>query len=733
MAGFSIPGSASGKDATARAGATANHNRLNIIEADNSTDTEREAAVAALQVSLGDKVDQATYDAMIAGNATDAELAAVKALIDAEQAAQDAATALKADQAALDAEITARTDADAAHVADRAYHALAATAADNGKVMGVVAGQVTLVDGANTTGQLVGVSQTYLDLPAVPADASATVKYHAWLSEDDIGTGTADAPQYPKGFYVPDAGFTTWDLAVSSGSAVGEITEAEATSQPGDAEYSKFALWSAERADQHLADRQTPTSFIVSDMTPVDIANIADRRVNIRYFIANTNQTTVLELIYSKANEIALTVTSSMGNRAIIAAGAANTSVSIPPNSWGILEYHEGGTTADLKVFSGDQRFDIETKPAGPLIVPYNVQVFIRDTTQTWANVTGVTEEFTGDETANWKIINGELPVYHHAADGVGLVGRNNVANGFTITLPSVVAEQEITVTEGAKANYYYANDAADAWIQVEGAAPADMGLEPVGWTKVFEHAGDLAVGKKVGIIGFADRAAVLDAFPKGSFLIHIYEGDASRNGSSYEYQIEDWIADGYPSFIATTYDTNYVSLNWDADGDVTVNSVVSMGAGSRLRIYAKKGAADFDTANYVDKDAVIPIDEADVVLINADAVNNTLYSFSTGETWADIKANYERLIITGNASRSGSNQIRPWSFVLDLGDQLNGIGQNGYRMDLTNDYSVTIWCNNPADTDTGLTYRQSGGDSPSNGRMQFKVVGVKKTQTVSV
>jgi|GEM_PF-5766005 len=51
------------------------------INSDNATDTELAAAVATLNSAIGDRVPESVYDAMIAGNATDAELALVQAMI----------------------------------------------------------------------------------------------------------------------------------------------------------------------------------------------------------------------------------------------------------------------------------------------------------------------------------------------------------------------------------------------------------------------------------------------------------------------------------------------------------------------------------------------------------------------------------------------------------------------------------------------------------------------------
>ena len=138
-------------------------------------------------------------------------------------------------------------------------------------------------------------------------------------------------------------------------------------------------------------------------------------------------------------------------------------------------------------------------------------------------------------------------------------------------------------------------------------------------------------------------------------------------------------------------------------------------------------------TQEYVKKDDLLEVEDSEVVLINADASNNVLYPFSTGETWADIKANYTHLRITGNVSVSGSNNVKPYSFNFDPNVHTLPSGMSGARIDIDDSHNgVTSYLNFPSDTDTGLTYRQSGGDAPTSGRMQFKVVGVKKQKTVT-
>ena len=116
----------------------------------------------------------------------------------------------------------------------------------------------------------------------------------------------------------------------------------------------------------------------------------------------------------------------------------------------------------------------------------------------------------------------------------------------------------------------------------------------------------------------------------------------------------------------------------------------------------------------------------SEVTLIDVDARNNTVYPFSTGETWAEIKANYRRLIFSGNASRSGIAQIRPWSLIVNLGPGADAVTQPGFQFDLHNYAGVSITAQLPSASGTGLRYFQSGGDAPTDGRMQFTVTAIR-------
>ena len=83
----------SGATSAQIAAISANTAALTSLQADNSTDAEREAAVATLQASLSGKVDQSVFDALAADTATDAELEVIRAALQADIDALEAAEA----------------------------------------------------------------------------------------------------------------------------------------------------------------------------------------------------------------------------------------------------------------------------------------------------------------------------------------------------------------------------------------------------------------------------------------------------------------------------------------------------------------------------------------------------------------------------------------------------------------------------------------------------------------
>ena len=235
----------------------------------------------------------------------------------------------------------------------------------------------------------------------------------------------------------------------------------------------------------------------------------------------------------------------------------------------------------------------------------------------------------------------------------------------------------------------------------------------------------------------------------KNTFLVNAGIGCWNTSGNQAWTSISIEVVDGSGAKLRDAAIQTGRTIEVDGTAEKSGNGLscfaatkLNNGEGFRVRFNASQNhqirsrnitiTQAFSDGTYVSKDRVIEAEDRDVTLIDVDASNGALYQFSTGETWSEIVQNYERLVFTGNASRNGTSQIRPWSFILDLGSQLNAFTQAGYRIDLTNDYSVTIYTDIPTAGSTGLVYRQSGGDAPTSGRMQFKVVGVKASKTVS-
>ena len=82
------------------------------------------------------------------------------------------------------------------------------------------------------------------------------------------------------------------------------------------------------------------------------------------------------------------------------------------------------------------------------------------------------------------------------------------------------------------------------------------------------------------------------------------------------------------------------------------------------------------------------------------------------------------------NISQKGFANIKPFTVFLDTSKYDTFTLNNGFG--LVNYNEVGVWIDAPADTDTGFTYRQTGGDAPAQGRMQFKVTGIKKSYTIT-
>ena len=126
---------------------------------------------------------------------------------------------------------------------------------------------------------------------------------------------------------------------------------------------------------------------------------------------------------------------------------------------------------------------------------------------------------------------------------------------------------------------------------------------------------------------------------------------------------------------------------------------------------------------------AVVDVEDADVVLIDLEPSNNQVCSFSTGENWADIKANYENLRFDFNISDSGRDLIVPHTITITPALLEQMLLVSGFS--LFNDQGVAIDLNTLSNADRSFVYKQNSGDSPAGGRMQFKVTAIRSQKTV--
>ena len=195
--------------------------------------------------------DQAAQDALLAAAVTQTELAAVDAKIQAGNELDPANPPVRqADRSILLTYIGGGTDIigaaalPAAEIKDATPTAASTNAVESGGLLTAFDGKVDkaettpaiptdgtasatkwanekavadLFESLNITGQPVApYAATFAALEAVPADTDADTQYWTVLTADDIGTGTAAAPQYPKGIYLTGATVADgWNFAVA--------------------------------------------------------------------------------------------------------------------------------------------------------------------------------------------------------------------------------------------------------------------------------------------------------------------------------------------------------------------------------------------------------------------------------------------------------------------------------------------------------------------------------------
>ena len=116
----------------------------------------------------------------------------------------------------------------------------------------------TLVDGMVTGQTVTPFGATFATLPAIPPDASTTVRYRTVLTADDIGTGTAAAPQYPKGeYHNVSASPAGWTFAVNLSADVleGVLADFDDTTEKAIAK-----TWKAETLDERYHPMPLPAT-----------------------------------------------------------------------------------------------------------------------------------------------------------------------------------------------------------------------------------------------------------------------------------------------------------------------------------------------------------------------------------------------------------------------------------------------------------------------------------------
>ena len=235
---------------------------VNAIVADGrmtaAVATALEADLAAMTVQA-----QATYDAT-AGTVTVAEVGGanprpaitVPAAVSATPPTSSDADWANAPTMLSDRQTTAaemdRRDALQQNISDRVSTVRDAATAEATKYPNELAVR-SLIDGISTGQTVTPFGATFATLPPVPATARTTVRFRTVLTADDIGTGTASAPQYPKGEYhnagLPGDG---WAFAAALGGNIIEGVVADFTATNGDELVPK--LWSGKNLYEEFSD-----------------------------------------------------------------------------------------------------------------------------------------------------------------------------------------------------------------------------------------------------------------------------------------------------------------------------------------------------------------------------------------------------------------------------------------------------------------------------------------------
>lgn len=418
---------------------------------------------------LSTKVDQTVYDAMVATNATDAELAAVNAKIDAEIAEgkkvtsivretagvniggllitfDDASTsqippngvvsetdpvytaekpniALKSElhpqetKASVEAlgvdyaSLTNPPDLSSLHDGAVQDAALNAHIADNEKHLPGVfsAGQLVRRNAANDGWETVDLPISISNLvsgPGVPG---------AGLGEDGYYYQQIDAALGTNDIWGPKAG-GAWPAQADFKSADPEsTTPAQAVSTTG-ADYTTPRSWATENLDQWGQSRRVQRIFDVSVDFDYPALNYVDRTA---VYVRNANAASGISYTYRTDNSISLELRRADGTTQSAVADQHN--FNVQPGE--IVFGEKDGNVFRASIIPAERvkAFTnyVTANAFGPM--PHDSIVIIRDTGEVWARKTGINNRsfpLDGQENVDWfKVAGGGDEVIYHAAE----------------------------------------------------------------------------------------------------------------------------------------------------------------------------------------------------------------------------------------------------------------------------------------------------------------------------
>lgn len=324
------------------------------------------------------------------------------------------------------------------------------------------------IDAINNTGELAGTASDVASLPAVPSDADADTKYHAWV--------TSDATD-PSGLYVPNATFNGWVLAFQTTPPVASVISNFTTT---DGQYNTPMLHAPSVLDAYLRSRRMRRIFNTTanvDLTTHPLLSTYPDRTAL--FIRNTNGASGIGITHGKA-----TVSGNYANGTLILSDPA--SINVQPGEIACLEWD--GDEIFISIFPAERVMAFDTyvlaNAFGPM--PHDAIIVIRSADEVWARRTGFNNRSfpaDGKENTDWFVVGGKRTVLFHADNTTEFQwGRRNVyPNGTdlnTVPTPDLVAGAEavLSTLNAAGTGFtnerdYIVNEAGDAILNRVGDA----------------------------------------------------------------------------------------------------------------------------------------------------------------------------------------------------------------------------------------------------------------------